>query len=93
MNSQAIFTVGGIVLLLAASQAFGGLRGDMNNDGNRDGDDIQRFVEVLVSPFDATVEETCAADTSEDRLLTIEDVPPMVQLLLGLIPPQYAVRG
>ena len=83
----------GVLHLLTMASASAGLRGDMNNDGLLDGRDVQRFVEVLVSPADALFEERCAADTSEDLLISVDDIQPMVSLLLGLVPPQYSVQG
>ncbi len=54
------------------------LSADMNCDGETNGADIQRFVELLVSgPF------TCQADMNDDHALDVDDVSAFVSALLG----------
>lgn len=55
------------------------LLGDMNCDAARDGRDVQRFVDVLVAGG-----YTCQADMNQDGVLSLLDVPGLVNALLGL---------
>jgi len=68
-------------------------KGDVNLDGSINGLDVRAFVTVLLAPGSASPAARCAADTSEDTDIDFDDVPPMVDLLLGRTPTFYATRG
>ena len=58
---------------------FGILPADLNCDGNTDGIDIQKFVDLLVA-----ADYTCQADMDQDGTLNLLDVPGLVDALVGL---------
>ncbi len=58
--------------------------GDVNLDGTIDGRDIDAFVDVLVDPESASLQEKCAADVQVDGVVNLEDTDDFVGLLLSL---------
>ncbi len=83
----------GAIFFGAVAPLHAALKGDVNRDGVVNGADIPRFVAVLLNPSIATRAERCACDTNEDGVINPGDVAPMTELLLGEVPPFYAVRG
>lgn len=59
------------------------LRGDVNNDGEIDFNDIDPFVAALIDPEDAAAESRCAADVNRDGYVTFDDIDPFVEVLIG----------
>lgn len=57
-------------------------KGDLNGDGLRNGDDIQRFVAVVFTPAIATPAEYCAADMDGNGTVAAADIGPFVTCLL-----------
>ncbi len=55
--------------------------GDVSGDGRVDFGDINPFVEVLLQPGQATVEQRCAADINLDGWVDFGDINPFVALL------------
>lgn len=55
--------------------------GDVNGDGRVDFGDINPYVEVLLQPGQATVEQRCAADINLDGWVDFGDINPFVNLL------------
>ena len=60
------------------------LKGDLNDDGLVDGDDIQGFVETYFDPPTASADDFCAADTIADCGLNAPDHKCFVRKLLKL---------
>jgi hypothetical protein len=58
------------------------LKGDINFDTLRDGDDMQRFLDCLMTPAVTTAPEYCAADMNSDGIVNALDVPLFVDCLL-----------
>ena len=58
------------------------LYGDINDDGVRDGRDIQSFVNILLDPGSAMDRQRCLADCNRDCGVTPMDVPAFVDTLL-----------
>ncbi len=60
------------------------LAGDANLDAALNGKDIQRFTEIMMNPYDASLSfyELCAADADGDGFMTAGDVDDFVTLLL-----------
>lgn len=59
-------------------------KGDVNGDGQRDGLDIQQFVDTILSPGAATSGELCAGDLNGDGNVTEDqDVPLFVDCLVN----------
>ena len=57
------------------------LAADVNGDGRVDFGDINPYVEVLLQPGQATVEQRCAADINLDGWVDFGDINPFVALL------------
>lgn len=57
-------------------------RGDMNDDGPVDANDVPLFVQVLIDPSFGTPEQRCAADTNLDSLVDGRDIQLMVEYVL-----------
>ncbi len=57
-------------------------RGDMNDDGMRDGLDIMPFIVAILDPLGAAFWEFCAADLDDDGVLDLADVDAFVDCLL-----------
>ena len=57
--------------------------GDVNQDGVLDGLDIAAFVGVLINQGSATNPQLCCSDLNGDCTVTIDDIAPFVNLLLG----------
>ncbi|RIK67153.1 MAG: hypothetical protein DCC66_12110, partial [Planctomycetota bacterium] len=73
----------------AAAPAQVCCKGDMNNDGKRNGQDVKLFVKNLLTPpinlfpVDGCYNlNTCRADINGDYAITLADVPGFVNLLL-----------
>jgi len=60
-----------------------GNAGDMNLDGHVDGDDVQRFIEVLADPDEASFVERVLADFNQDGLMDGQDVAAFVDRLVN----------
>ncbi len=61
-------------------------KGDVNGDGQRDGLDVQQFVDTILNPGAATAGELCAGDLSGDGSVTEDqDVPLFVDCLINEI--------
>lgn len=61
-------------------------KGDVNGDGQRDGLDVQQFVDTILNPGAATAGELCAGDLSGDGSVTgDQDVPLFVDCLVNEI--------
>jgi len=58
------------------------LTGDVNGDTFRDGKDVQTFVYVMLNTATAPEAERCGADADRDGLVTLEDIPAFVAVLL-----------
>lgn len=59
-------------------------KGDVNGDGERDGLDVQLFVDTILTPGAATSSELCAGDLSGDGSVTEDqDVPLFVDCLVN----------
>ncbi len=56
--------------------------GDMNVDRTVDGLDIALFVQTIIEPLSAPAPLHCAADCSDDGIVSFEDVQAFAQLLL-----------
>jgi len=59
------------------------LVGDVNGDSKVDALDVGPFINVLLAPQLASLQQTCEADINGVCGVTMEDVEPFVQLLLG----------
>jgi hypothetical protein len=57
--------------------------GDVNLDGIIDGRDLGPFVDVLLDPGSAPIQQQCAADVEVDGEVNMGDVDNFVALLLG----------
>jgi hypothetical protein len=57
-------------------------RGDLNNDGIRDGMDIMPFIDVFLSPSAAPFWEFCASDMDDDGDVDLVDVAMFTDCLL-----------
>jgi hypothetical protein len=64
----------------------GCLIGDIDGDGRVNGDDIQLFINEILSPRPCTAEVLCRMDTNLDLLISEEDVPLFVDLLMSQNP-------
>lgn len=58
------------------------LFGDTNDDGVRDGRDIQSFVNILMAPGSAKARERCLADCNRDCTVSDADIASFVNLLM-----------
>ncbi|HVP10323.1 MAG TPA: hypothetical protein VMV94_03950, partial [Phycisphaerae bacterium] len=67
------------------NECAGVMVGDLHVDGLVNGLDVQRFVEVLMSPYAPGVafSEFCAADLDADGFVNMSDVGPFVDRLLN----------
>jgi len=57
-------------------------RGDVNNDGELDGEDVSGFVAALLAPPNCGTAEFCRADVDGNTLLNFNDVDDFVQSVL-----------
>ncbi|MCB9857485.1 MAG: immunoglobulin domain-containing protein [Phycisphaerales bacterium] len=62
--------------------AYSGLPGDMNRDGLLNAEDIQSFVDAVLSTSN-TASDLCIADVNMDLVLNVDDVPFFVDALLN----------
>ena len=60
----------------------GASHGDLDGNGVRNGNDIQRFISVLLDPSLATARELCSADMNGDGVIDTLDLSAMVSCLL-----------
>jgi hypothetical protein len=58
-------------------------KGDVNEDGVRDIDDVPAFVNVLLDPGSATPRQRCAADVNSDLDADGQDIAGLLACLLG----------
>lgn len=58
-------------------------KGDVDLNGVIDGRDVTRFVQVVMTPGSANVDEKCAADCDSSLALSVADVDPFVTILLS----------
>lgn len=79
-----------IALLVAPASCNAFEHGDVNGDGQINGNDIPGFVNVIMDPGSATPEETDQADIGSpagscvpDSTVDVNDIPGMVLLLMG----------
>lgn len=78
----AINTCGTTTSAVATLSVFTGPPGDVNSDGQVNGDDIQRFMAVLIAG-ERTSPAFCASDMDQNAHVDVADVALFVESLLG----------
>lgn len=72
------YAAGTIYRIVPRTQLVHCAKADLNCDGQRNGRDIVPFVEALIEGNDV-----CQADVTEEGLVTVDDIPPFAELLVG----------